>query len=285
MQKEIMPQSTILVLLGTQSFAFVTISCCTSRPQVKVPIRLSPDLWVLSMEQVLLFILIIGRWLMPKGDVSHDQLSQLLFVYIGIASDIMELLILFNESYVIQDEFLTLIILGSWSFSLMQFTLVLTVTKGRKTRAVGVTPKPETAKNEDRSCKCCETEIWSILTAMFMQDAPFLAIRLYVMIKNQTLTYNILFFTFKNALILGMQLYRLFVVISNHYVRRRNKGKSSKKNKDEDSGDASADDVDIEIGSNADSVSGGGNRESDTESERKNSPLQQQPNGTTPGEL
>lgn len=188
--------------------------------QVEVPIQLSPDLWVLSMEQVLLFVLIIGRWLMPKGEVSHDQLSQLLFVYIGIASDIMELFILFNESYVIQDEILTYTILSAWSFSLMQFTLVLTATKMAKTRAVGVAPlsdNSESDEKDDRSCKCCETEVWSILTAVCMQDAPFLAIRLYVMIKNRTLTYSILFFTFKNALILGMQFYRLIVVICNHY--------------------------------------------------------------------
>ena len=179
------------------------------------------------MEQVLLFLLIIGRWLMPRGEVSHDQLSQLLFVYIGIASDIMELFILFNESYVIQDHIITYIILGSWSLSLMQFTLVLTVTKGQKTRAVGIAPLSNdvgSADNNGKRCDCCETEVWSILTSMFMQDAPFLSIRLYVMIKNRTLTYSILFFTFKNALILGMQFYRLGVVISNHYGRKDDNG-------------------------------------------------------------
>ena len=184
------------------------------------------------MEQVLLFLLIIGRWLMPKGEVSHDQLSQLLFVYIGIASDIMELFILFNESYVIQDEIITYLILAAWSFSLMQFTLVLTATKGAKTRAVGIVPLSDNSEAEDTNggCKCCETEVWSILTAMFMQDAPFLAIRLYVMIKNRTLTYSILFFTFKNALNLGMQLYRLAVVIGNHYSK--DDGTGSKESQD-----------------------------------------------------
>ena len=161
---------------------------------------------------------------MPRGEVSHDQLSQLLFVYIGIASDIMELFILFNESYVIQDELITYIILGSWSLSLMQFTLVLTVTKGPKTRAIGIAPLSKPAENNGKGCNCCETEVWSILTSMFMQDAPFLSIRLYVMIKNRTLTYSILFFTFKNALILGMQFYRLVVVIGNHYGRKDDNG-------------------------------------------------------------
>ncbi len=198
------------------------------------------------MEQVLLFVLIIGRWLMPKGDVSHDQLSQLLFVYIAIASDIMDLLILFNESYVVQDELLTYVILSTWSFSLMQFTLVLTATKGMKSRGVGLVrlSRKKSEEDEERSCKCCETEVWSILTAMFMQDGPFMAIRLYVMIKNRTLAYSMLFFTFKNALILGMQFYRLFVVISFHYGNRKRKTRH-RGNSHESATDA----VDVEVGS------------------------------------
>ena len=179
---------------------------------------------------------------MPRGEVSHDQLSQLLFVYIGIASDIMELFILFNESYVIQDDIITYIILGSWSSSLMQFTLVLTATKGPKTRAIGIAPLSNDVKpteDDGKGCNCCETEVWSILTSMFMQDAPFLSIRLYVMIKNRTLTYSILFFTFKNALILGMQFYRLVVVIGNHYGRKDDKETSKKS--------STATTIDIEI--------------------------------------
>jgi len=43
------------------------------------------------MHQLLLFILIIGRWLLPTGEgISRDQLSQLLLVFIGIAADILE---------------------------------------------------------------------------------------------------------------------------------------------------------------------------------------------------
>ena len=35
------------------------------------------------IEQFLMLVLIIGRWLLPKGDLTRDQLSQLLLVYIG----------------------------------------------------------------------------------------------------------------------------------------------------------------------------------------------------------
>ena len=37
-----------------------------------------------------MLILIIGRWMLPKGDMTRDQLAQLLLVYIGTAADIIE---------------------------------------------------------------------------------------------------------------------------------------------------------------------------------------------------
>ena len=54
-------------------------------------VELSEQSWVLAMHQLLLFIVIIGRWLLPTGEgISRDQLSQLLLVFIGIAADILE---------------------------------------------------------------------------------------------------------------------------------------------------------------------------------------------------
>ena len=47
--------------------------------------------WVLVLHQLLLFILIIGRWLLPTGEgISRDELSQLLLVFIGVGADILE---------------------------------------------------------------------------------------------------------------------------------------------------------------------------------------------------
>lgn len=41
-------------------------------------------MWITLIEQFLMLILIIGRWMLPKGDLTRDQLSQLLLVYIGM---------------------------------------------------------------------------------------------------------------------------------------------------------------------------------------------------------
>ena len=47
--------------------------------------------WAMAMEQALLFIVIFGKWLMPKGNITKNQLSQILLVYVGTGADIMEL--------------------------------------------------------------------------------------------------------------------------------------------------------------------------------------------------
>lgn len=44
----------------------------------------------MALQQQLIFVLILGRWMLPKGKLTRDQLSQLLLVYIGIAADILE---------------------------------------------------------------------------------------------------------------------------------------------------------------------------------------------------
>lgn len=69
---------------------------------IRLPFKLSHENWVLAIEQLLLFLLIIGRWMLPKGDLSRDQLSQLLLVYIGTAADIIEFFETFKEDKVIR---------------------------------------------------------------------------------------------------------------------------------------------------------------------------------------
>jgi len=67
-----------------------------------IPISFSADLWLRVLEQFLLLMLIVGRWILPKGAISHDQLSQLLLVYVGTAADIVEFYEAFSEDEVNQ---------------------------------------------------------------------------------------------------------------------------------------------------------------------------------------
>ena len=54
-----------------------------------VPWKIPAEMWTQIVEQTLLLVLVIGRWLLPVGKtMTRDQLSQLLLVYIGTAGTI-----------------------------------------------------------------------------------------------------------------------------------------------------------------------------------------------------
>lgn len=73
-------------------------------------------------------------WFCLPGDLTRDQLSQLLLVYIGTAADIIEFFDSFKDEKIAQEPILVLLTLAIWSWSLLQFTVVLTATKSRKAR-------------------------------------------------------------------------------------------------------------------------------------------------------
>jgi hypothetical protein len=54
----------------------------------------------IALFQVVLVVLILGRWLLPKGKLSRNQFSQQMLVYIGMAADIVEIFEAFRESKV-----------------------------------------------------------------------------------------------------------------------------------------------------------------------------------------
>ena len=51
--------------------------------------------------QTVLVVLVLGRWLLPKGKLTRDQFSQLMLVYLGMAADIAEIPESFREFKVI----------------------------------------------------------------------------------------------------------------------------------------------------------------------------------------
>ena len=78
---------------------------------------------------------------MPKGSLSREQFSQLLLVYISIAADIVEIFEAFRESRVMLNQNLTYVVLAVWTWSLLQFCVVLRGThRGRKARISSLYP-------------------------------------------------------------------------------------------------------------------------------------------------
>ncbi|XP_068606943.1 transmembrane protein 26 [Brachionichthys hirsutus] len=175
---------------------------------------LDPENWVAGLEQTMLIVLVLGRWLMPKGDMSRDQLSQLLMVYVGLGADILDIFDTFKEPEVKTNRAIVIVGLTLFSWALMQFPLVLTQTQPRK-------GEPPQRSMRVQSCcsgapsaftSCCSSEVWSLLLTVGLQDGPFLLYRLYLMVQEQVLNQLMIFFTCKNILIVLLELYRILVV-------------------------------------------------------------------------
>lgn len=188
--------------------------------QIHIPIELEQNTWVMITEQLVLYLIVLARWVLPRGEISRDELSQLLFVFIGIAGDISEMFAFFEEKKVLESPNVMYAILCIWTFSLIQFMFVLTSTHNPiKASAAGafLTGNEEPVEDEDPVQESClkqmfQTEVWSIFVNFLFQDGPYLAIRLYIMFGVKLLNYSIIFFTAKNALLTMLLCYRIIVV-------------------------------------------------------------------------
>jgi hypothetical protein len=173
-------------------------------------------------------IIIIARWLLPKGKISRSALSQLLLVYLSLASDMIDLLSIFQEDKVIRNKHMVYSILGVFSWSSFQFSLNLVATRGRNFRL-----EPDVLNQDlDFSFKqsrrhahkplrsfcytVCHSELPSIFITILMQDLPFLILRLIAVIHFEVHSYTTMFFTCKNLFILFLQMYRLWSIFMEH---------------------------------------------------------------------
>ena len=70
--------------------------------------------------------LILGRWLHPRGTMSRDQLSGLLFSYCGASADILEIFELLEDDVVMRKESITYTALTLYTLATLQFSLETT---------------------------------------------------------------------------------------------------------------------------------------------------------------
>lgn len=169
------------------------------------------------LEQLLLVVLIIGRWLLPKGKISREQLSQILLAYLAMSSDIVEFFDVFKERPVYSDKFVQYVVLSAWTLSLLQFPFVLTLSRARKMR-VAITDEVYVKKRTTAWQAVYDIDLWAILLANSLQDVPFLTVRLYLFSQHGLLTYTMAFFICKNLLIIALQTYRAFVLFNDRYL-------------------------------------------------------------------
>ncbi|XP_037321682.2 transmembrane protein 26-like [Pungitius pungitius] len=166
-----------------------------------------PNVWILGLHQSALLLVIVGRWLLPLGGgVTRDELSQLLIVFVGTAADILEFTSETLSDVKDNNPQLVYIILAVWTWSMLQFPLHVAVGNAEQD-ADG-----EEGPSEASLWAKHSANIWSIVGALFIQDGPFLVVRLTVMTYFQTFHQMILFFTIKNSLVVTLNLYRLVVI-------------------------------------------------------------------------
>ncbi|XP_054456074.1 transmembrane protein 26-like isoform X2 [Anoplopoma fimbria] len=174
--------------------------------------------WILGLHQVLLILLIVGKWLLPLGGgVTRNELSQLLLIFVGTAADILEFTTeTLSDVNVFSRENspeLIYIILGVWTWSMLQFPLHMAVVNSK--------PDSEGEQGTQEVSILFEysTDIWSIVEALFIQDGPFLVVRLTVMTFYSIVHQMLMFFAIKNFLVVILNLYRLTVICQNSRSR------------------------------------------------------------------
>ncbi|CAB1427993.1 unnamed protein product [Pleuronectes platessa] len=173
--------------------------------EFKLPLpSLCANDWILALHQALLILLIVGKWLLPAAaEVTRDQLSQLLLIFVGTAADILEFTSESLSDIKDSSPAMVYIILAVWSWSMLQFPLHLSVL-----------PAPSEDLSEPASSRFSHirTEVWSTVEALFIQDGPFLVVRLTVMIYFNVIHQMLIFFAIKNFLVVILNIYRLSVL-------------------------------------------------------------------------
>ena len=98
------------------------------------------------------------------------------------------------------------VILGIWSWSVLQFTMVFTATKAPRREGVATTTSAAPGGT------CCTPDVLGIIMSIFMQDGPFLVLRMLLIFKYSVVSYTNMFFTCKNTLVCMLLMYRLIVI-------------------------------------------------------------------------
>ncbi|KAM5140336.1 transmembrane protein 26-like [Mantella aurantiaca] len=183
------------------------------------------------LEQLMILVLVIGRWLMPKGLLKREQLSQLLLIYLGVGADILDILQLVKERAVNMHRTVAIVGLSLFCWTITQFAFVPLPEDEETPKSQKTSVTEESLSLSDIKPRlmslCCFNEIESFLITIGVQDGPFLAYRVYVVIILGTITDSIVFFICKNILTIIIEAYRLVAL----YQDRRDKNREYEQSK------------------------------------------------------
>ncbi|CBY37527.1 unnamed protein product [Oikopleura dioica] len=175
----------------------------------------APDM-VLFLEQVLIFALVIGRWLAPKNDEQDgDYFSAILVGNLAVGADILELLESLGDESLGVNEVAVYSILALWSLSLIIFgfevpnDVLMREDSSRKYVEIDALPRARVL-NKFLTGEVMSPEMLQITSGLFFLDVPYLILRIVLMVEHGFYTSSGLFFAMKNTLMLLLQSYRLF---------------------------------------------------------------------------
>ncbi|XP_069804129.1 transmembrane protein 26-like [Dendropsophus ebraccatus] len=178
---------------------------------------------VQCLEELIVLILIIGRWLMPRGKMSRDQLAQLLLMYLALGADILDILQLMKEPSVNTNKSITVVGLCLFTWAVMQFTIVLTQTLSTSSPDSYVDARFHSS-SELKNCilsVCYTSEVWSVMITVLMQDGPFLIYRLCLVARGGVFNESMIFFISKNILTVIIQVYRVVMFLLEESRKRK----------------------------------------------------------------
>lgn len=165
-------------------------------------------------------VLVIGRWLMPKGHLSRDQLCQLLLTYIALGADILDVLQLIKETKINTNKSVTIVGLCLFSWAILQFTIVLTQTASPTSQTTSQSHSTTDRKRPSLP-PCCSNEVWSVIITIGMQDGPFLVYRVYLATAQGVFNDSMTFFICKNALTVIIEIYRVAIFLGKDRCKRK----------------------------------------------------------------
>ena len=223
-----------------------------------LPIFFEPPDWARLLEQISFLALIVAKWLSPKGMTSRDKLSQLLLFFIGMASDILDLMDNLHDELITQSAAVVYIVLGCYTtryekkltfnhvsimflliISHAQFTFNLTAKRKYRLRwNSDETDLSDSVRRKRRlkylACCCFESELWAMIITILSMDGLFLALRLYLFLGLNIVTFGNIFFAAKNGIVVAVDLYRIVIIIARMHKRSKEELDERKRYHEED---------------------------------------------------
>ncbi|XP_072016361.1 transmembrane protein 26-like [Amphiura filiformis] len=171
--------------------------------------HLGSDNWAIGLQQFLLFILIAGRLVLPRGSTDHKKLAHIVLFQIVRAADMLDFLatgLRNDEGLCLESVLIGVLVL--WTVSLLQLPFHFQTTQIWRLSAV--THTAFTNKSTDRTAKF---EVWEIVTVLIMQDGPFFCMRLLFLFYFNIFSQALLFYIAKNCLVVIIKMYRLWAIL------------------------------------------------------------------------